>query len=112
MHPLLYKFFNTERNKRNAMTIHCTTAEQRFALRELAAQYNSDFSDEYLLPDPATLYNHTYFFWDTHLLGGGCGFNSYLHPMGDSYEFDEFMTIIGGVPDQYQEADFNMEGIL
>ena len=96
MHPLLHEFFNSPANKADAITIHCVTSEQRYALRELAARYYSDFSDKYLLMDPNECYGHTYYFWDTNMLQHGTGFNSFLYPNADSYECDEFMAIING----------------
>lgn len=110
MHPLLYEFFSPLLSKQEAMTIHCVTSEQRYALRELAARYYSDFSDEYLLMDPSKCYGHTYYFWDTNMWNYGTGFNSYLYPNANNYEFDEFMAIVNGCSESNEVS--GMEDIL
>lgn len=108
MHPLLYEFFNHGINGAEAIRVHVNNQEERVALRDLASQYKNDFHDEYLMNKKYIDCDrpHTYFFWDEYMgPDTPAGFNSYYGPNDRTYEFDEFMAIIGQCEDDDQYSD-------
>ena len=114
MHPLLYEFFDNECRREDAIRIHCALPEERAALRDLAAQYQTGFSDKYLMDQkyfrPEDSVHHNYFFWDTNMVGDipHFGFNGYAFANEHTYEFKEFMSLISDGDDDIAD----MEDIL
>lgn len=121
MHPLLDKFFHYEGGyNTNAILVHCPLAHQREQLVHLVQFYYPECAT-HLVDTKKDTDTYMYFFWR-----GPClwfqgpptkcpGLDAYAspNPSHEWYEFDDFMEIIGGMPDQIPEdADFDMEGVL
>lgn len=120
MHPLLHNFFYYEGDYyKNAILVHCPLSHQRETLIQLASLHFDKFEARHIA-NKTDADCSSYFFWHQPRPwmyaepGLRPGFDAYSGPrLGRTYEFDEFMEIIGGMPiPNYDDDLTGLEGVL